>query len=541
MNIFQRLKLIFSRNIDDYFKKSRRMFVPVVKGGMWVDHETALSLAAVFSAVRYVSESVASLPWELRRRKREGGSEHALTHNVYRLIHTRPNPEMSSFDWRVLMIAWANLWGNAYAEISFDSMRRPTALWPINPDRVTPRRENGVLYYEIFQKSSENIILMPENMFHIRGVGDTTQGYSVVSLAARSIGQGLASDEFSASFFQNGVVTSGSYVHPKGLGDAAFERLKQQLQEKHAGPRNAWKPLLLEDGLKWEPISMPLKDAQFLESRKFTVTEIARWFRVPPHKIADLDRATFSNIEEQNIDVVQETIIPWAIRLEQEVNHKLISPMSQNVFFSKININGMLRGDSIHRANYYHQMRNMGVLNVNEIRELEDMNPIGAKGEKYVMQGQYTTLEKIGEKQEPPPQFQQGNEEDEEEENINAAWRPIIFDALNRVEARRKNRLGDALEHMNEENFNSWLPKFVKEHSQYSISAMRPSFMGYAQALGVMDFVSLETYLSNIMTRDKESVFHGQEEEDLWSLVENIQNEIKSLRRYEYAVTVAAS
>lgn len=526
MKLTKRLKLLFARNIDDYFKTSRRIYVPVVKGGMWVDHDTALSLAAVFSAVRYVSETVASLPWELRRRRVDGGSDLALSNNVYRLQHTRPNMEMSSFDWRVLMISLANLWGNSYSEIRRDSLKRPLALWPIHPDRVTPKRKDGVLYYEVTQQNSEKVIISAENMFHIKGIGDGTQGYSVVSLAARSIGQGLASDEFASSFFQNGIVTSGSYVHPKGLSDKAYDRLKKELQAKHGGPNNAWKPMLLEESLTWVPISMPLKDAQFLESRKFNVTEIARWFRVPPHKIADLERATFSNIEEQNIDVVQETIIPWAIRLEQEANFKLISYSSQNIFYSKINVNGMLRGDSIHRAAYYQQMRNMGVMNVNEIRGLEDMNPIGEDGNKYVMQGQYTTLEKIGEDPEAPPQI-----DDDDVNDISATWQTIIFDALDRTEMRRRNRLNNAKEQMTDENYQIWLQRFIKDQSQFSVNILRPSCIGYAQAIGVIDFVGLETYLNSIMSKNEQSINENLTEEDLWALVEKIQIKIISLRR----------
>lgn len=530
MKLANRLKRWFSRNIDDFFKTTRRIYVPVVQGGMWVDHDTAITLASVFGAVRYISESVASLPWNLRMHKNGGGSELANKNNVHRLIHTRPNPRMSSFDWRVLMLSRANLWGNAYAEIIRDRSKRPIALWPISPERVTPKVIEGILVYEVTQANSEKEFLFSDDMYHIRGIGDSLQGYSVVSLAARSIGQGLASDEFAGSFFKNGVISSGVYIHPKGLGDKAYERLKKEIQEKQAGPKNSWKPMLLEEGMKWEPVSMPLKDAQFLESRKFNVTEIARWFRVPPHKIADLERATFSNIEEQNIDVVQETIIPWAIRLEQEVDFKMISWASQNIYYSKINVSGMLRGDSVHRSQYYHMMRNMGAINADEIRELEDMNPIeGGAGKKYVMQGQYTTLDKVGEEPETPPPF---NEEEEEGLNsISATWKTIIYDALLRAELRRKNRLENAKEHMTGENYKNWMVKFIKQQSQYSINTLRPSCIGFAQALGVIDFVGLETYLNTITTMNDRNINEDKTEDDLWSLVEDIQIKIISLRR----------
>lgn len=417
-SIWQRIKrataTLFGRNIDEYFKESRRTFVPVVQGGMWVDHETALCLSAVFAAVRYISETIAALPWELRQRRADGGSDLAMTHNVYRLLRSRPNPEMSAFTWRMLMTANANTWGNAYAEIERDVMGRPVALWPIHPGRVEPKREDGRLYYFVTQArnslldyknrtDNNEIRLDPENMFHLAGLStDGIKGLSVISLAARSIGAGLAADQFLASFYQNGAVTSGVLKHPQQLGDEGYRRLKEDFQARQSGPYKAWKPLILEEGMEWETMTMPLKDAQFLESRKFTIEEIARWFRVPPHKIADLDRATYSNIEHQSIEAVQDAIVPWVVRLEQEANYKLIGSRNQGVFYSKVNINGLLRGDSAARATYYNTMRNMGAMNANEIRALEDMNPI-PDGDMYVMQGQYLPLEKIGELPEPAP------------------------------------------------------------------------------------------------------------------------------------------
>ena len=174
----------------------------MIKGGMWVDHETALCLSAVFAAVRYISQSVAALPWELRQRRQDGGSDQAFGHSVYRLIHTRPNSNMSSLDWRVLMVSRANLWGNAYAEIEYNGRQQPIALWPIAPDRVTPKIDEEIgLYYEVTQRSAGKTVVFPENIFHIRGLGDEKEGYSVVALAARSIGAGLARDEFAASFY----------------------------------------------------------------------------------------------------------------------------------------------------------------------------------------------------------------------------------------------------------------------------------------------------------------------------------------------------
>jgi len=513
------LKSLVASSIDKYFTSSRLVYVPVVKGGMLVDHDTALSLSAVFAAVRYISETIASLPWELRQRRKGGGSDPALTHNVYRLLHGRPNPEMGAFNWRMFMLSMVNLWGNAYAEIERDTVKRPVALWPIHPNRVEPKRENGQLYYSV---DGGRINLMPDDIYHISGLGnDGIKGYSVVSLAARSIGAGLAADEFAASFFENGVVTSGNLKHPKKLGDKAYERLKKEFKEKHGGPKNAWKPLILEEGMEWQTMTMPLKDAEFLASRKFTTTEIARWFRVPPHKIADLEYAHFNNIEHLSIEVVQDTLIPWNVRLEQEANYKLISSRTQNLFYSKINVNGLLRGDSKARAEYYQKMRNMGAINSDEIRALEEMNPIPG-GDKYVMQGQYTTLENIGKELMIKPSF---------DEQITDAWRPVFFDVLNRVYTRKKNRIADAKKNMQKDKLNDWLESCNKDHSEFFVRSIRPVLVGFGQSVGITDSNILEKCLNKLKKSIQKADREFQpSEKQVWSMVDIIQREINGLK-----------
>jgi HK97 family phage portal protein len=536
MKILDRIKLIFNRNIDDYFKKGNRVFVPMVKGGMWVDHDTALTLSAVFSAVRYISETVASLPWELRERIRGGGNKAAVGHNVYHLLHTRPNPYLSSFDWRVLMLSRVNLWGNAYAEIERDKMNRPLALWPIEPERVQPKMDDEVgYYYEVTQQNNIKVIIYPENMFHIRGLGDEKEGYSVVSLAARSIGAGLAADEFMASFYENSAVSSGVITHPKALSDKAYERLKNDFKEKHSGPKKAWEPLFLEEDMKWAPTTMPMKDAQLLESRKFTVSEVARWFRVTPHKIGDLERSTYSNIEHQSIEVVQDTIIPWAKRIEGEADYKLISSRARDRFYSKVNVNGLLRGDSTARRESYRILRNIGAINVNEIRELEDMNPIGPEGDIYVMQTQYTTLENIM-NEEPKTMIEAVNPaiEKKEEEETKAAWQHVFNDALERIYMRKRNRIEDAEKNMTKDKLEAWLEKFQQDHNQYMVKILRPVFLGYAKAVKIEDAGALEICLQNI--KDIENYKADYSKDDLWDMASEIMEQINTITGVQNAV-----
>lgn len=377
--------------------------IPYRLAGVPVTAETALQVATVFACVRYIAESIGALPWGVYQARAEGaGADEYRTSPLWRLLHTRPNPEMGSLAFRETLTAWALTWGNGYAEIERDTVGRPAALWPISPDRVEPKRdpETGALYYEIGQGRGPKVIMAPRDIYHVHGLGwDGTTGYSVIQLAARSLGTGLASDAFTNAFFGNSTVVGGVLEHPDALSDKAYERLKKAWIDRHGGPGAAWRPDILEEGMKWKNIGMPLKDAEYLATRKFTVNEICRWFRVPPHKVADLERATFSNIEAQSIEVVTDTLLPWVIRHEQEADFKLIG---QPGVFTKMNLRGLLRGDAKSRAEYYKAMREMGVFSVNDIRMLEDLNPIGPEGNVRVMQAQYVPLDQVGQQPAAP-------------------------------------------------------------------------------------------------------------------------------------------
>jgi len=378
----------------------RRSFLPAKQAGIRVDHDNALTLSAVFRAVRAIAEPLALLQWGVYRDAANG--KIAVNDDIKYLLHRRPNPEMSAFTFRETLIAWALTWGNGYAEIEFDLGLRPVALWPISPDRVEVRRENGLIVYDISNGKGKTDTLPASKIFHLHGLGfDGLTGYSVISLAARSIGLGMAAEEFGAAFFGNGAVMSGSLTHPGKLSDDAFNRLQTDFNNKYSSAKNAHKPIILEEGMKWESIGLPPGDAQFLETRKFNITDIARWYGVPPHKLYELDRATFGNIEHQSIEFVIDTIMPWAVRLEQEADAKVLR--GNRGRYTKINLNALMRGDNQSRVAFYQGMRNMGVFSANDICALEDMNTIGPDGDKRIVQVNMTTLEHIGTDKAPKP------------------------------------------------------------------------------------------------------------------------------------------
>lgn len=393
--------------------------VPIKQAGIHVDHDTALRYSAVFACVRVISESIACLPWHVyedqgdRKEKAKGPIEY--------LLNKRPNPELSSFSFKRTLLGWALTWGNGYAEIERDNAGRPIGLWPIAPDRVEVKRdaETGQVYYEVYNSRDAKSIVDPRNMFHVHGLGyDGLVGYSVISLSARNIGLGLAAEDFGASFFGNGAQLGGVIKVPNGsrLSTEAKAAMYKAFNSRHQGTKNAFKVEILDGDADYKEIGIPPEDAQMIETRGFNVEDICRWFRVPPHKVAKLDHATFTNIEHQSLEFVTDTLGPWIKCLEEEADYKLFG-LRNTRYYTKLNVNALLRGDMAGRAAYFRDMWNLGVLSVNEIRALEDLNPV-PDGEKRFVQLNMTTLEKAGEQPEPaqaePPATDgQGDELDE--------------------------------------------------------------------------------------------------------------------------------
>lgn len=371
---------------DGPFHSSRIIYLPRTEAGVRVTEDVALTYGAVYACTRIIAETVASLSWHVFREMANGGKQR-VPGRAQSMLRDLANPETSAFAWREQMIASALLWGNGFAEIERDGAGRVVNVWQLAPDRVQPDRVrgDGRLVYVVDNRLRGDTVLEAEDVFHLHGLGfDGITGYSVVRLAARTIGIGLAADKFGGAFYGNGTALSGVLETDEVLKPEERINLHQSWKEMHAGADQAFRPAVLEAGLKWRPLGMPLTDAQFIENRAFQVVEICRWFRVPPHKLADLTRATYSNIEQQSIEFVQDTVMPWAIRLEQEANRKLFGQNREGLF-TKLNLNALLRGDAKSRFDAYASGRQWGWLSANDIRELEDMNPIGSAGDVYLV------------------------------------------------------------------------------------------------------------------------------------------------------------
>ena len=350
--------------------------------GVAVNEGNALSLSAVFACVRVLSESVASLPL-LTYERTAAGKHRAHAHPLYELLKEQPNPEMTAFELRETLIAHVCTWGNAYCEIDWTSSGQVRALWPLRPDRVTVLRVGGELVYDV-EIPGEGIKRLPRwRIHHLRGMGNGVVGYSPVRLHAETLGYSFATKTYGARFFGNGARPGVVLQHPGQLSQPAYERMLDSWSAAHEGLENAHRTRILEEGMTIETIGVPPEEAQFLETQKFQVVDIARIFRMQPHMIQALDNATFSNIEHQAIEFVTHTLRPWLVRSEQALQRDLLVGDERERYFIEYLVDGLLRGDVASRYTAYQVGRQGGWLSVNDVRELENLNPIDG-GDVYL-------------------------------------------------------------------------------------------------------------------------------------------------------------
>ena len=373
--------------------------------GKPVNERSAMQMTAVYSCVRILAEAVAGLPLHLYKYTESGGKAKATDHPLYLLLHDEPNPEMSSFVFRETLMTHLLLWGNAYAQIIRNGKGEVVALYPLMPNKMTVDRDsNGQLYYT-YQRSNEEVHTMegssvklkPSDVLHIPGLGfDGLVGYSPIAMAKNAIGMAIACEEFGAKFFANGAAPSGVLEHPGTIKDPS--RVRDAWQSQFGGSSNSGKVAVLEEGMKYTPISISPEQAQFLETRKFQINEIARIFRVPPHMVGDLEKSSFSNIEQQSLEFVKYTLDPWIIRWEQSMMRVLLSLDEKKEYFIKFNLEGLLRGDYQSRMNGYSIARQNGWMSANDIRELENLDRIPAEqgGDLYLINGSMLPLGSAG-------------------------------------------------------------------------------------------------------------------------------------------------
>ena len=373
--------------------------------GKAVTERSAMQMTAVSSCVRILAEAIAGLPLHLYRYTPDGSKVKAVDHPLYLLLHDEPNPEMSSFVFRETLMTHLLLWGNAYAQIIRNGKGEVVALYPLMPNRMSVDRDaHGQLYYTYTRASDEaktmtgtTVLLPPSDVLHIPGLGfDGLVGYSPIAMAKNAIGLAIATEEYGAKFFANGAAPSGVLEHPGTIKDPS--RVREAWMSQFGGSANSGKVAVLEEGMKYTPISISPEQAQFLETRKFQINEIARIFRIPPHMVGDLEKSSFSNIEQQSLEFVKYTLDPWVIRWEQSIQRALLRPEEKKRYFAKFNVEGLLRGDYQSRMNGYAVARQNGWMSANDIRELENLDriPAEAGGDLYLVNGNMLPMQRAG-------------------------------------------------------------------------------------------------------------------------------------------------
>ena len=361
--------------------------------GKSVTVQSAIQLSTVYACVRVISETIASLPLGIYETVNDG-NEKATDHPLYRLLHDEPNSEMTSFVFREVMLAHLLLYGNSYSQIIRSGKNQVIGLYPLLPDHMDVDRDSkGNLTYTYTTSDGKTVLIKPRDVLHIPGLGfDGVMGYSPIALEKNAIGLGIASEEYGSKFFSNGARPSGILTHPNTVKNP--KALRESWNSAYGGSSNSNRVAILEEGMKFEPIAIPNNEAQFLETRKFQVDEICRIFRVPPHLVGNLEHATFSNIEHQSIDFAVHTIRPWLVRIEQAMNRALLSDQEKGRFFVQFNIDGLMRGDYKSRMEGYAIGRQNGWLSANDIRALENQNPIPKEegGDAYLVNGNMISI-----------------------------------------------------------------------------------------------------------------------------------------------------
>ena len=366
-----------ANNSETYGLLSRWNFLSGTASGKTVTERTAMQTSAVYACVRVLSESLAGLPLQIYERTEDGGKTLKTSHPLYNLLHDEPNPEMTSFIWRETLMSHLLLFGNAYSQIVRNGRGYPIALYPLLPDRMSVERKPGGEIIYTYYSSKGEVKFRKWEILHIPGLGfDGLIGYSPIQMAKNAIGMTLAAEEYGSKFFANGATPGGILEHPSTIKD--IQRVKDSWNAEYRGPGNANKVAVLEEGMKYHAIGIAPEQAQFLESRKFQIAEIARIFRVLLHMIGDLEKSSFSNITQQSLEFVMYTLNPWVRRWEDGLQQALLLPGEKSRIVIRFNVDGLLRGDYKSRMDGYAVGRQNGWLSANDIRSLEKLNLIPA-------------------------------------------------------------------------------------------------------------------------------------------------------------------
>ena len=476
---------------------------PEPAAGEFVSEGNAVTYSAVFRATQYIADLLSDVECAVLRRVSTNTVERVPDHPIYALLNGQSNPEMDARSYRVAEAVSLVLWGNAYAEVERTVAGDPLWVWPIHPARVSLRRANtsiGVagatgdfLYYEVsdsgdpgsVSSGAGSVDLPLEDMIHSKGISpDGLLGYSVVGLAREAISMGLASEGFGAAFFGNDARPSFVLSHPQELSDSAQARIEKSLRRRFGGARRSWRPFVLEEGMKLEPLSVPPKDAQFLETREHQINDIARWFGVPPHVLFDLRRATFSNIEAQDRTVVRDALMPRATAMEAARQWKLIelSPGNRGEgLFVRHQLKELIRGDLQSQARFFEVMWRIGVYSINEIRAFLDENPIDNGNTHFVMLNM-APLDQMatGQVQRSRPAAGGVPNAAADPDQVQQSQFAVVTAAHDRVLRKEQRAAGNRWGRYGLQGWSEWLNTFATTQTEFLVEQLEPIAEGIA-------------------------------------------------------------
>jgi len=458
--------------------------------------EISLTVSAVLAAFTILSEDLSSLPLILYER-RGRNKFRAYESMYYRLMHNQPNPEHTSMIFREFVMGHMLGWGNFFGQPILDKSGDVVEIWPLRPDRMTVKRFEGERIYIYQTSDGKSRIFLPEEILHIPAFGfDGLVGYSRITLARNTIGLTISMDKYGSKFFSNGAQPGIMYKHPGILGDEAYEHLKESLDERK-GVDKSHMPIILEEGMSIEKLGIPNDDAQFLESRKFQVSEVARIFRVPPHMIGDVEKSTSwgSGIDSQEQGYVNHTLRPWGTRIEQSLNVSLLPAKVREGSFYEHLMDGLLRGDIATRYEAYVKAITNGFMSRNEAREKENMN--SRKGLDAMLQPlNMTTVTSTT--------TGGGEPVDESDTDVSSALQPLWKDAVARVMKRESNDLLGASKRYQakgqDEEYANWLNQFYSvDHPAFVKKQFQPLFEAEARLFGVDRHKEVRTFVAEFL------------------------------------------
>jgi HK97 family phage portal protein len=454
-----------------------------VSSGATVNENIALKYTPFWAAVRVISGTISALPFLVYKRT-DDGKERINTHPIYKLLHDRPNEYMDAITFIESRQAHVLTYGNGYAEIQRDGGGRPVALWPLLPNRTERKIDKaGTPYYEVRLPTGGAVNLPDANVLHVKGLGfDGYSGYNVVQYHKEAIGYGIAVKEFGARFFGNGANAQGILEHPENLSKPAQDRLRESFEKDNQGLSKAHRLMILEEGMKWSKTGIDPEQAQALETQKYTVDDCSRIFNIPPHKLASMERATFSNIEEQNLEFITQTMLYWFRKWEQECNYKLLMPSEQSSLFCEILVDGLLRGNIAARSTSYATGRQWGYYSINDIRRMENLNPIGPEGDLYLdplnmkPAGAVTPVAPVAPtpKDDTKPDQKPPEEKDNNRDNVTRAFVELLETQWGRAIHKQINALQKPIK-----------DDFYKGHRDWTYQLLIAAVNAYASIRGV--------------------------------------------------------